>query len=102
MSSKNPGGSLNKNQQSGKFHNYVIHHRRNLLPQEGRDNIQIFPRQRNSFPLLPQFNKDIPHEYANIQPTIENFANQFKHEIPQGGPYKGNINHTYFKELLAL
>ena len=97
---RNPGGPI-KSPQNGKFHNYVIHHRRNLLPKEGKDNIQIFPRERNNFPLIPQlnnfpllphFNKEIPHEYANIQPTIENFADQFKHEIPQGAPYKGPVH----------
>ena len=96
------GHSGTKSTQNFQFNNYLIHHKRNIVPKEGRDNIQIFPKlppdpkkgrdNIQIFPKLPQFHKDIPHEYANIQPTIENFANQFKHEIPQGAPYKGPIH----------
>ncbi len=72
---------------SGGFHNYVIHHKRHLAPDEGHDHFEIGNRDRGrrqgdaiaSPKHFPTFEHD--HKYLqNTLPAIENVANEFEYE----------------------
>lgn len=59
-----------------KFNNYLIHHKRNILPDEGQDNIRIFPK-------LAEFKKNIPaFNFESSGPTIQGIADAFKFDMP--------------------
>ena len=72
------GAQLNQ-----EFHNYRIHHKRQILPNDGHD--IKFPKQ-----FEHKFGHEFGHEFGikDAFPHIENIANNFKFELPKHGDHK--------------
>lgn len=63
---------------SNGFDNYKVHHKRQILPDEGRD---------TSFPKIPAFEHQ-EFGFKNPFSHIESIADNFKHEVPKYGDPK--------------
>ena len=63
---------------SNGFDNYKVHHKRQILPDEGRD---------TSFPKIPAFEHQ-EFSFKNPFSHIESIADNFKHEVPKYGDHK--------------
>ena len=63
---------------SNGFDNYKVHHKRQILPDEGRD---------TSFPKIPAFEHQ-DFGFKNSFSHIESIADNFKQEVPKYGDHK--------------
>ena len=83
-----------------KFNNYLIHHKRNILPDEGKDNIQIFPKEDKKSSIdFPEFPKlkgfgETEGGFGGFK-HISNIANNFKFDLPSKTSF-GSHHQSHF------
>ena len=68
------------NDHFGGFDHVKVHHKRQILPNEGHDT--------TNFPKIPEFEHQEEFGFKNAFSHIESFANNFKHDIPTHGDHK--------------